>query len=209
MSAKAEKKEEGAEGGKKKGGKLPIILALVLVLGGGGFFMMKGKGKEAKKEPEIKLGKEELEVKDEFTVNLADGMTYARFKVGFAAKEGFKAEEFEKHSGEVSDAVISVIKSTKQDETLTEAHLKAIKKRIAAKLNKIFEALEHKEEESSDEKDSKKKKKKSSDDESDSHGKKKSSHDEEEPAEEEEIPEGWDSAKGPILKVFFKAFATQ
>lgn len=207
MSAKAEKTEEGAEGGKKKGGKLPIILALVLVLGGGGFFMMKGKGKEKKKEPEIKLGKVELEMKDEFTVNLADGTTYARFKVGFLPKDGFKAEEFEHHSGEVADAIIAVIKTTDQKETLTETHLKAIKKRIAAKLNKIFVEEKHDEEPAEDEKDKKKKKK--GEDEEDSHAKKKKSSHDEEPAEEDEIPEGWDSAKGPILKVFFKAFATQ
>ena len=205
MSAKAEKKEEGAEGGKKKGGKLPIILALVLVLGGGGFFMMKGKGKE-KKEPEIKLGKEELEIKDEFTVNLSDGLTYARFKVGFAVKEGFTAEEFDHHAGEVADAVISVIKSTKKEETLTEAHLKAIKKKIATKLNKMFAETEHKEQEEPDKKEDKKedKKKKIQGEEE-----RTKNSDAEAPAEGHEIPEGWDSAKGPILKVFFKAFATQ
>jgi hypothetical protein len=32
---------------------------------------------------------------------------------------------------------------------------------------------------------------------------------EEAAAAEEEIPEGWDSAEGPILKVFFKTLATQ
>ncbi|MEI7577018.1 MAG: flagellar basal body-associated FliL family protein [Armatimonadota bacterium] len=207
MSAKAEKKEEGAEGGKKKGGKLPIILALVLVLGGGGFFMMKGKGKEKKKEPEIKLAHAELEMKDEFTINLADGMTYARCKVAFLPKEGFQAATFDAHAGEVADAVITVIKSTKKEETLTEAHLTAMKMKIAAKLNKIFHEEKPEEEEESD-KDTKKKKKKSDEDAGASHGKKKSSHDEE-PVEEEEIPEGWHSAKGPILKVFFKAFATQ
>jgi flagellar basal body-associated protein FliL len=207
MSAKAEKKEEGAEGGKKKGGKLPIILALVLVLGGGGFFMMKGKGKEKKKEPEIKLAKVELEMKDEFTINLSDGMTYARFKVAFLPKDGFAAATFDAHAGEVADAVITVIKSTKKEETLTETHLTAMKIKIAAKLNKIFKEEKHEEEEEESDKDKKKKKK--SDEDEDSHGKKKKSSHDEEPAEEEEIPEGWHSAKGPILKVFFKAFATQ
>jgi flagellar basal body-associated protein FliL len=208
MSAKAEKKEEGAEGGKKKGGKLPIILALVLVLGGGGFFMMKGKGKDKKKEPEIKLAKAELELKDEFTINLSDGLTYARFKVAFLPKEGFQTATFDAHAGEVADAVITVIKSTKKEETLTEVHLTAMKLKIAAKLNKIFKEEEHKEEEPESDKD-KKKKKKADEEEVDSHGKKKKPSHDEEPVEEEEIPEGWHSAKGPILKVFFKAFATQ
>ena len=208
MSAKAEKKEEGAEGVKKKGKKLPVILGLVLILGGGGFFMMKGKGKDQKKEPEIKLAKVEIELKDEFTINLSDGMTYARFKVAFLPKEGFQTATFDAHAGEVADAVITVIKSTKKDETLTEAHLTAMKLKIAAKLNKIFKEEEHKEEEPESDKD-KKTMKKGDEGEVDSHGKKKKSSQGEEPAKKEEIPEGWHSAKGPILKVFFKAFATQ
>ncbi len=207
MSAKAEKKEEGGEG-KKKGGKLPIILALVLVLGGGGFFMMKGKGKKEKKEPEIKLAKAEIEMKDEFTVNLADGMTYARFRVSFLPKDGFQAATFDAHAGEVADAVIGVIKTTKKEETITETHMKAIKKRIAAKLNQIFKEEKHEEEEEEDS-GKKKKKKKGHEDEEEDTSHKKDKHAEDEEEEEEEIPEGWDSAKGPILKVFFKAFATQ
>ena len=169
---------------------------------------MKGKGKDKKKEPEIKLAKAELELKDEFTINLSDGLTYARFKVAFLPKEGFQTATFDAHAGEVADAVITVIKSTKKEETLTEAHLTAMKLKIAAKLNKIFKEEEHKEEEPESDKD-KKKKKKADEEEVDSHGKKKKPSHDEEPVEEEEIPEGWHSAKGPILKVFFKAFATQ
>jgi flagellar basal body-associated protein FliL len=189
---------------KKKGGKLPIILALVLMLGGGGFFMMK-KGGGKKEKPAVKLAKEEILLPDEFIVNMVDGRTYVRAKIGLRAKEGFKAEEVTGHDSEISDAIISILKTTRPDDTVTEPQVKKLKMRIAAALNKIFAEPEEHEEESDSKK---KKKKKSSDhDEDDSSHKAKSKDSEEE--DPPEIPEGWDSAEGPILKVFFKALATQ
>jgi flagellar basal body-associated protein FliL len=173
------------ESGKKKGGKLPIILAIVLMLSGGGFFMMKG-GKNAKKEPEIKLSKEEILLPDEFIVNLADGKTFVRAKVGLRTKDGVLAEEVTKHDAEISDAINLVLKNTKVEETITEKHIKKIKMLIADKVNGILNANSH------DTGHSSKKKKKKTD--------------------EEDIPEGgedWDSFTGPVLKVFFKSFATQ
>jgi flagellar basal body-associated protein FliL len=189
--------ESEAKPAKKKGGKLPIILALVLMLAGGGFFMMKG-GKKTKKKPVITLSKEEIVLPDEFVVNLADGRTFLRVKVGLRTKEGVKAEDVTKHDAEISDAINVVFKSTKPDETITEKHLKKIKWQIAEKINKILEVKEEEaEEETKSRKDSKKK----------------SSHDKEKKEEEEvEIPEGgedWDSYSGPVLKIFFKTFATQ
>lgn len=210
-------KEEGTP--KKKGGKLPIIIAVVLMLGGGGFFMTKKKGGKPVK-PEIKLGKEEIVLPDEFIVNMSDGQTYVRAKIGLRGKEGFKAESVTAHDSEVSDAIITILKSAKPSETATAKGVKGLKARIAAALNKIFIAEElaahPKEEHDEDDKDKKsdkKKKKKKSDEhsdeeEADSHDKH-SKNDEEEEEEAPEIPEGWDSAEGPILKVFFKSLATQ
>lgn len=192
---------------KKKGGKLPIILALVLMLGGGGFFMMK-KGGGKKEKPAVKLAKEEILLPDEFIVNMVDGRTYVRAKIGLRAKEGFKAEEVTGHDSEISDAIISILKTTRPDDTVTEPQVKKLKMRIAAALNKIFaEADEHEEE--SDSKKKKKKKKTSDHGEEDSGHDAKSKSSEEDEEEPPEIPEGWDSAEGPILKVFFKALATQ
>lgn len=200
------------EAPKKKGGKLPIIIALVLMLGGGGFFMTKKKDKP--KEPEIKLGKEEILLEDEFIVNMADGQTYVRAKIGLRAKEGFKADSVKAHDAEVSDAIVSILKTSKPADTLSAKGVKGLKLKIAAALNKIFledEKAAHGDEESDKDTKKKKKKKKKSDEHADEHASS-SSHDEESSDEEEEepeIPDGWDSAEGPILKVFFKALATQ
>ncbi|HLO99924.1 MAG TPA: flagellar basal body-associated FliL family protein [Fimbriimonas sp.] len=206
-------KEEGTP--KKKGGKLPIIIAVVLMLGGGGFFMTKKKGGKVEK-PAVKLAKEEIVLPDEFIVNMSDGQTYVRAKIGLRGKDGFKAESVTAHDSEVSDAIITILKSAKPQETATPKGVKGLKLKIAAALNKIFieeEKAAHPDEGHDDEKDKKKKKKKKkkSDEESDEHGS--SGHDEESDEEEEEeeleIPDGWDSAEGPILKVFFKSLATQ
>jgi flagellar basal body-associated protein FliL len=199
-----EPKEEGA---KKKGSKLPIIMALVLMLGGGGFFMMKKGGKAEK--PAVKLGKEEILLPDEFIVNMLDGRTYVRAKIGLRAKDGFKAEEAISHNAEICDVINSILKTTKPDEVVTEVQVKKLKFRIATALNKIFKEDEPKE---ADKSDKKKDKKKSSDessnkDESSSDTKNKDNKVDE--GADKEIPEGWDSAEGPILKVFFKALATQ
>lgn len=185
---------------KKKGGKLPIIIALVALLGGGGFFMMKGK-KEDKKEPEIALGAEEVLLPDEFIVNMADGQTYIRARIGLRPKKDFKAETITKHDAEVSDAIVRILKTTKPEQTVAEKDIKKLKMRIAASLNKIFAAEE---EAAHGSEKKKKKKKKKTTDEHDSHSA------EEESTDPEELPEeDWDSAEGPILKVFFKTLATQ
>ena len=196
------------EAPKKKGGKLPIIIALVLMLAGGGFFMKKKGAKPVK--PEIKLGKEEILLPDEFIVNMFDGQTYVRAKIGLRAKEGFKAEEVTSHNAEISDVILTILKTTNSDEIKTEVQTKKLKIRIAAALNKIFEEAEpkkdgaKKDEAAKDGKpaDESTKKDEASNDEPNSDKKKAK-----EP--EKKIPEGWDSADGPILKVFFKALATQ
>lgn len=183
---------------KKKGGKLPIIIALVAVLGGGGFFMMKGK-KEDKKEPEIALGAEEVLMPDEYIVNMADGQTYIRAKIGLRPKKDFKAEMITKHDAEISDVIVRVLKTTTPEQTVSEKDIKKLKMRIAAGINKILAAEEEAAHGGAEKKKKKKKKKTTSDE----------SH-EEESTDTEELPEeDWDSAEGPILKVFFKTLATQ
>ena len=181
---------------KKKGGKLPIIIALVAVLGGGGFFMTTGK-KDAKKEPEIALGKVEVLLPDEFIVNMADGQTYIRAKVALLPKEGFVAEDLKAHDAQLSDIVIRILKSTSPRDVVTDLQITKLKRKIAFEINKALHEYSH-EEPAKKETTKKKKKKLTPEEEA-----------EQAAAAEEEIPEGWDSAEGPILKVFFKTFATQ
>lgn len=196
------------EAPKKKGGKMPIILALVLMLGGGGFFMMKKGGKPVK--PEIKLGKEEILLPDEFIVNMLDGHTYVRAKIGLRGTEKFKAEEALSHNAEISDVINSILKTTRPDEIITEAQVKKLKIRVAAALNKIFIDAEPKKpgEGKSDAKKDSKSAEESTNAEGGSNTEKKGD-DKKSKGAEPKIPDGWDSAEGPILKVFFKALATQ
>lgn len=176
------------EAPKKKGGKLPIIIAVVAMLGGGGFFMMKGKKEDKKVEAEVALAEAEVLLPDEFIVNMVDRDTFIRAKIGFKTVKDFKPEEVAKHDAEISDAIIGILKTTKPDETTTTKHITKLKRRVAAALNKILEM---------DHGLPKKKKKKKDEDEHDVL------------VDEEEIPEGWDSVEGPVLKVFFKVLTTQ
>lgn len=167
--------------------------------------MMKKNGGH-KEKPAIKLAKEEILLADEYIVNMADGRTYVRAKIGLKTIDGFKAEEVASHDAEISDAILSILKTTSPSEIVTEEQVHKLKIKIAARLNKIFkEAEPEKEKEKEAESDSKKEKKKS-DEEDDSKSKKSKKEDE---AAEPEIPDGWDSADGPVLKIFFKALATQ
>ena len=169
--------------------------------------MMKKGGKPVK--PETKLGKEEILIPEEFIVNMFDGRTYVRAKIGLKGKEGFKGEELEHHNAEVCDAINAILKTTKPDEVITEQQVKKLKLRIAKSLNKIFKEAEEKKD-GSDEKDSKKHKKSSDESTGEKKTKGEKSKDEKSSSDDEpEIPEGWDSAEGPILKVFFKTLATQ
>ncbi len=203
------------ESGKKKGGKLPIILAVVLMVGGGGFFMTKKNGKHEK--PKIKEAKEEILLPDEYINNMADGRTYVRVKLGLKTVDGFKAEEVMSHDAEISDAINTILKTTDPKEIVTEKQVKTLKIRICAALNTILENAdpekskkdESDKEADSEEKDSKTKKEKGDEaDNSDSGDTKETAKKPKLPTVED-LPEGWDSKKGPILKVFFKALATQ
>lgn len=186
MSEKAE--------GKKKGGKLPIIIVLVLVLAGGGFFMMKPKG-DAKKEPEIKLGKDILSL-DEMIVNLRGGDNYARLKVGLQFTADFDAKHADTIKDVLRDAIITAVSARSISEVRSVEGKEALKIAIAKSVNEKLHVLHEEKEEKKDEK----KKKKDKDEESDEHS--------EEESSEPENPH-WHSDKGPVLIVYFSDFVTQ
>lgn len=190
--------EAAAAEPKKKKGKLPIIIALVAILGGGGFFMTKKKGPE-KPAHTVELAAAETAIPDEFLVNMSDGRTYVRTKIAVILRKDYKAEDWEKHAIEVADAVNMALKATDPKQTNTEADMKALKRRIAASINKAIGGSDAHAEGGEDAPEGKttvvdldKKKKE-----------KESGHD------EDEIPADWDSLKGPVLKVLFASFATQ
>ncbi len=173
--------------GKKKG-KLPVIAIVAIMLFAGGFFGMKMKGGGAKKEPEIKLGK--IVELDEKLVNLTNETTFLRTTIGLHLKEGFEETKFKEVATAVDDAVVLTLKSKSARELESVNGLTKLKRELAAKINAALESAEP----PKDAKDEKKKKKKSKE--------------EEESPEDLEHPD-WDSQTGPVLKVYFKAFAIQ
>ncbi len=192
MSDKAEKGE-----GKKKGGKLPIILVLVLVLGGGGFFMSK-KGKK-EEEPAVKLAKVDqlVDLKEEFLINLAGGQSYLRCKVQLHPADGVAKADLEKAAPVIIDSIYSRLRRTTIRTVNHPDGVRLLKRQLAADINyKLNSVLPGKEEP--------KKKKKGKKDE------------DEGPPQITQLPDpeeleepDWDSDEGPILKVYFTAFATQ
>lgn len=169
--------------------------------------MMK-KGKKPEKT-EVKLGKEEIPIPDEFIVNMLDGRTYVRAKIAIKGGEKFKAEAVEHHNAEICDAINSILKNTRPEEVVTEAQVKKLKIRVAAALNKIFKENEEKKDEKHEEvkKEGDKKDEKSDKEHSKDESEKDGEH--AAPKKPEKIPNDWDSAEGPIYKVFFKSLATQ
>jgi flagellar basal body-associated protein FliL len=166
---------------KKKKGKLPVFIALAVVLGSGGFFAMKVRG-GAKPAPKTELG--EMVQMEEFLTNLADKNAYVRTKVALHTSKGFKAETLAKNLAAVQDAINMELSRRSLGQVASFEGKAELKRSIAASVNKILSEAEARE-----------------------HPDKKP---EGEPAAEDaKPPEGWDSAKGPVLKVYFVSFATQ
>ena len=180
---------------KKKKGKLPVIIALVAILGGGGFFMTKKKGPD-KAAHTVEIAAEEVPLEEEFLVNMSDGRTYLRTKIAVKLRKDYKPDEWAKHALEVADAVNMALKTTDPKDTNTEPQMKALKRKIAASINKALGPVKK---EGAEE----------------SHGKTtvvdldKKKSDKEHGNSETDIPEDWDSLEGPVLKVLFASFATQ
>lgn len=197
-----EAKEAPAEGKKKGGSKLPMIVALVMFLAGGGFFMMKGKGAPAPKKVEAPvLGA--IEPVKEMLVNLAGGSSYLKIEVALHMVKDFKKEELEKNKEAVTDSILLCLKSKKLTDIQSPDQLKALKEEIAENVNKILEA-------GKDPKEAEKDAEKAKDPETDKKdGEKDKSKGDEPKSDKPKMPEGFDSAKGPVLKVYFTSFATQ
>jgi flagellar basal body-associated protein FliL len=186
-----------AEEPKKKKSKLPIILILVLVLGGGGFFAMKMRG-GTKAKPEIKLSKEKPAELKEFLINLRDPDVYCRTEIALGLAEGVKPTIIDEHEAAVRDAINLEITSKKLAEVNSPAGMMQLKRDIAADLNKILAEPDDK---SADDADT------SGDTPPASKEPKDAKADASKPAAP--VHPEWDSDTGPVLKVYFNAFATQ
>lgn len=182
--SEAAPKEEG-----KKKGKLPVLIVVAIMLFGGGFFGMKMRGGE-KKEPEIKLGK--IVEFEEKLYNLNDMQTWLRVTVAVHLKEGYDEKKFAENIAPIEDAMNMVVRGKSPSQVQTVAGLHALKKELVTKINDALASLEPKEEkepEKSDEEVGSEKKP-------------------EKPAEKKPDND-WESQTGPVLKLYFRAFAVQ
>lgn len=182
---------EAKEAPAKKKGKLPVIIALVAVLGGGGFFVMKGKSKpkEAPKAPE--LG-EIIDIKDDFLTNVqGTSANYVRAGVSLWLKKDVKGEEVAKQLGAIQSAITMRLRSASMSDFKTLEGLKKLRHDIAEDVNQVIESTPsegHPAEE------------KPEGDKAGSKAEVKVSY---------SIPDSWDSAKGPVLRVLFRSLVTQ
>jgi flagellar basal body-associated protein FliL len=201
-----EQDAEEQEPKKKKKGKLPVILVLALLLGAGGFFGMKMRGGEAKDvERVVELG--EIEQLDEFLVNLSDPNVYVRTDIALHFAKDFDRTQLPPLMPPIRDAINLKLKSTSLAQVSKAEGMLRLKAEIAGVINVVLlEAAEAG------------KKTKKEEPAAASEGKltpdPRDAKDPKEPApppepEADKIPDGWDSAKGPVLKVYFVNFATQ
>ena len=127
--------EEELEQPKKGGGKkLFVLLLCVVILGGGGFFAMKaklGKGKT-----KVELG--EIVPLPEILVNLKDPNTYARTEISLHFQKGYDKTRFDHRVDAVRDAVILKLSNKTLKEVRTLEGKIALKKEIAAVVNKAL-----------------------------------------------------------------------
>lgn len=192
--------EKAAAEGKKKG-KMPVIIVLVVVLMGGGFFGMKMKGGGAKEKPKVELGEKMVEM-DEMLVNLSDVTTFLRFKIAFHFKKGFDESKFKDITPAVEDAVIRVLKSKSPNEVSSISKMPGLKREIAANVNGVLDEVLP---------DPNAKKEAEKEEGHEGEGEKGEKTEKAEKPAKSGKPKhpDWDSDTGPVLKVYFKAFAVQ
>jgi len=176
----------------KKKGKLPMLLALVAVLGGGGFFAMKMRGGGAK--PAITLG-EILPLEEEFLSNLKEPDTYVRAKIALHMEKGFEKKKLEDKIPAVEDAIYLILSNKSLAQIRTLEGKMALKEEIAEAVNRIASAEGEGHKEGKKEGDAEK----SASEKSETN----------KTAEKKRQHPDWDSDSGPILKVYFRSFATQ
>lgn len=164
-----------------------MIVALVAVLGGGGYFMMKPKPAKAIKVVEMGAT---VDIKEEFLVNLADSSAYLRTEISLQMAKDFKGNAEEEMSP-IRDAILNVLSQCAVDDMKSPEKIKKLRHDIAASVNKVLA-----------EEDPKAKEEKTEEP-------KKGQAVVKEKKEVVDVPEDWDSAEGPVLKVLFRSRAWQ
>lgn len=187
MAEEKAKEAAGTDAKPKGKGKLFIIIAAVAVLAGGGFFAMNQGGDAEPQEHRLELG--EMYPLGEFLVNLADGRTFCKTEITLhLAKDAHLVDSDKGGHGKggasddhIRDAVNLVLSSKTLEEVSTVEGKNNLKRELARVINETVHRV--------------------------------SGHEPAEHAEGEQsdspIHPDWDSDTGPVLKVYFRSFATQ
>jgi flagellar basal body-associated protein FliL len=184
--------------GKKKLGKLPIVIVLTLVLGAGGFFGMKARdGGGSQEKPPAALG--EIQQLEEFLVNLSDPNAYVRTDIAFHMVKDYDIAKLGFYMAPIRDAINLKLKATTLAQVSKPEGMMRLKREMAETVNRVL--LEAEANEAAGKGKAKPKEEEKSSEPGDD-GKRAET-------EPKKIPEGWDSAEGPVLKIYFVSFATQ
>lgn len=181
---------------KKKGiPKIALIGLLVVVLAGGGFFASKKLMGGKEKAPEApKEGK--IVALDEFLVNLADGGTFFKCQISLGIAEGAPEKLVEEQMAAIRDTIITILTAKQPEEIGTPEGKLRLKRELVDGLNRVLSEKTGQEHADN------------------SHGKR--------PPEGGEAPGGKAASgeaagerdggehatSGPVLNVYFTAFAT-
>ncbi len=165
----------------KKKGKLPLILVVALVVGGGGFFVMKPKPKESHA---IEASKEVLSI-GELTVNLKESGIYLKCTPVLVPRKDYKKELLDHSMEAIKDYIVCKIPDFSITQVKTFEGKRAIQKALVEGINNLLP----------EDKDMV----------NPAEPKKKKGDQEEDTAEAHEF----DAPKGPVLRVYFTAFAWQ
>ncbi|MEQ1936057.1 MAG: flagellar basal body-associated FliL family protein [Fimbriimonadaceae bacterium] len=159
---------------------------------------MKGVGKKVK--PEIKLahGEKAIVEIEEKLYNLADRETYLRCTLALHPKEGYEATKIGANLQAIEDAILRTVSDKLPDEVLGSKNIQKLKVELTTVINTLLNEAEEPAEGE----------KPHSDESVESKDAKEAKHDKPKQPEEIKHPE-WDSQTGPILKVYFRAFAIQ
>lgn len=189
MSDATPRKEEV----KKNKGKLPVLIVIAAMLFTGGFFGMKLRSGD-RKEPEVKLGK--IVEFEEKLYNLSDMQTWLRMTVAVHLKDGYDDAKFKENVAPVEDAMNLVVRGKSPSQIQTVTGLQAFKKELVEKINSALMSLEPNE-----------RKKEVGTPVSEVRG---TAGKTTKPDKSERKPDNvWESQTGPVLKIYFRAFAVQ
>ena len=131
-------KEPKAKDGKKKGiPKIAVIALLVLVLAGGGFVASKKLlGGKAKAPEAAKEGK--VVALDEFLVNLADGGTFFKCQISLGLVEGVPEKLIDENLAAVRDTIIMTLTAKHPEEIGTPEGKIKLKQDLRNGLNRLL-----------------------------------------------------------------------